>query len=162
MKEAPQKPTQKKIEYQYAGKESLTDIITKTIPKELTPTKRFSTIFGAIFLIIIIIAIIQFPFGSIVAGNTQATISVGIPWTFLEFKLDALSGSPAKPKGLILDVLLYLLIAYAIDVAINIIKNTHILSSDKDKKKYPHVFKPKPKTLAEKVTEKVIAKPIIK
>ena len=156
MKEAPKK----KVEYRFAGKESITDIIRNSIPKELTPTKRFGSIFGIIFLLVVVIAIFQFPFSSLLAGNADQTIKVGFPWTFLEFSLGEMSESPAKIKGLIFDILIYLLIAYAIDVAINIVKNAHFLKSKLEKKKYPHIFKPKPKTFAEKATEKVIAKPV--
>ena len=150
------KPIQKKVEYKHINKESLSDLISKTIPKQLIPTKRIGTIFGIIFLAVVVLAIMQFPFGSLMSGNGNIVITVGYPWHFLE--LNPSSDSPAKPKALILDLLLYLLLAYVIDVLINLLLSAPSLELEERKKKRPLVFKDRKKTIAEKLTDKIITK----
>ena len=148
--------TQTKPEYTQAGKESLSETIGKAIPKQLIPTKRMGSIFGLIILAVIILAAIQFPFGSLMSGNIDVTVNIGLPMHFLEFKL---TGETAlKPLGLILDLILYLLLAYAIDVIINLILKNPLLKSEKELKQKPAVFKDQKISLAEKVTEKIISK----
>lgn len=153
----PVKPIPKKTEYTYAGKETLSEIIGKAIPKQLIPTKKTGTIFGIIILAVIFLALFQFPFSSLMSGNTDITINIGYPWTFLQF---ALTGETAiKPFGLILDLLLYLLLAYAIDVIINLILKNPLLKTEKQLKQKPAVFKDQKISIAEKVTQKVFKEP---
>ncbi len=149
------------IKYRYAGKESLLQTLSKSIPKELKPTKKTGYAFGAIFLLVVVIALLKFPFGAMMAGNVNVSIAVGLPKTFLEFDLMDPAAPPAKINGLIIDLLLYLFLAYAIDVIINLIMNNRLMESKEERKKRPKVFKnkEKSKTIAEKVTEKVIGKP---
>ena len=148
----------KEIKYTFAGKESALQTLARSIPKELKPTKKTGYIFGTIFVIVVVIALFQFPLGAMLAGNINISIKVGLPMTFLEFSLIEPSKSPAKINGLIIDLLLYLFIAYAIDVILNLIINNHLLQSVEDKKKRPKVFqdKEKTKTLPEKIIEKSI------
>ena len=149
-------PTPQKIEYKYAGKESLSEIIGKAIPKQLIPTKRMGEIFGIIILAVIIFAAFQFPFGSLMAGNIDVTVNIGIPMHFLQFKL---TGETAlKPLGLTLDLLLYLLLAYAIDISINLILKNPLLKSESELKQKPTIFKDRKQSIAEKVTDKIIPK----
>ena len=150
------KPTPKKIQYKYAGKETMSEAIGKSIPQQFIPTKRVGTMFGLIIFAVMILAIFQFPFGSLMSGNTDVTVSIGYPWTFLEF---ALTGEAAmKPIGLTLDLLLYLLLAYAIDVSLSLILKNPLLKTETQLKQKPAVFKDRKQTIAEKVTEKVIKK----
>jgi len=162
MKEGVIKPrAPKKIKYHFAGKESLLQTLSKSIPKELKPTKKTGYAFGVIFLIVIIIALLKFPLGAMMAGNTNVSITVGIPKTFLEFDLMNPTEPPAKVNGLIIDLLLYVFLAYAIDVIINLVMNNSLMESTEERKKRPKIFKNKKesKTIAEKVTEKVVGKP---
>jgi hypothetical protein len=152
----PVKPASQKISYKYAGKETLTETIGKAIPQQLVPTKRVGTMFGLIVLAVIILAVFQFPFGSLMSGNTDVVVNIGYPWIFLEF---ALTGeAAAKPIGLILDLILYLILAYAIDVSLSLILKNPLLKSETQLKQKPAVFKDRKQTIAEKVTEKVIKK----
>jgi len=95
------------------------------------------------------------------AGNANVSITVGIPKTFLEFNLMNPEEPPVKIGGLIIDLLLYLFLAYAIDVILNLVMNNRLIESLEKKKKRPKIFKDKKetKTIAEKITEKVIGKP---
>lgn len=151
-----QKP--KPVNYKYAGKESLAQIIGKSIPKQFIPTKRIGSIFGLIFLLVIIIAAFQFPFGSLMSGNIDLTIKMGYPLPFLELELKETDTSPLKPINLILDILLYIILAYAIDVALNLILKNPLLKSKEETKKIPIVFKNKKPRILEKLTEKVAEK----
>lgn len=146
------------IKYRYAGKESFLQTLSKAIPKELKPTKKTGYIFGVIFLLIVVIALLRFPLGEMMQGNVNISIEVGIPMTFLEFNLMNPSEPPAKILGLVVDLLLYLFIAYAIDVIINLVMNNRLLESVEERKKRPKIFKNKrqSKTIAEKITDKVV------
>ncbi len=152
------KPIQKKIDYKYAGKESLREIIGKAIPKQLIPTKRIGAIFGGIFLLVIIIAGFQFPFSSLLSGNIDITIGIGYPWSFFEFELSESDTSPLKPANLLLDIFLYMVLAYAIDIALNLILKNPLLQSEKQIKQKPITFKDKAPSIREKVMEKVAGK----
>ena len=148
----------KKVNYEYAsGKETISENLGKAIPKQFIPTKRVGTIFGIIILAVIILAAIQFPFGSLMSGNTEVTVDIGYPWTFLQFELSG--ETAAKPIGLTLDILLYLLLAYAIDVIINLIIKNPLLKSENQLKQKPAVFKDQKISIAEKVTQKVLKEP---
>ena len=150
------KPQLRSPEYKYAGKESLSEIIGKAIPKQLIPTKKTGTIFGIIILAVIVLALFQFPFGALMSGNTEITIDIGYPWTFIQFDL---SGETAlKPLGLTLDLILYLLLAYAIDISINLILKNPLLKSESELKQKPTIFKDRKQSIAEKVTDKIIPK----
>jgi hypothetical protein len=155
-KEVIPKPIPKKAEYTYAGKETISEIIGRSIPKQLIPTKRVGTIFGIIILAVIILALFQFPYSSLMSGNTDVTINIGYPWTFIEFDLSG--ETTPKITGLILDILLYLILAYAIDISINLILKNPLLKSKDQLKQKPAVFKDQKPSIAEKVTDKVISK----
>jgi hypothetical protein len=110
---------QPKINYVQAEKLKTSDF-RKTIPKELIPTNRTNYIFGGLFLLVVIIGFIQFPFGSFLSGNLEISVKIGWPLVFFEFALMDLDTLPIKFGGLILDLILYFVVAYATDVAINV------------------------------------------
>jgi hypothetical protein len=148
------------VKYKFASKESFLVTLSKATPKELKPTKKTGYAFGGIFLIVVVIALLKFPIGEMMAGNANVSLEVGIPKTFLEFDLMDPAGAPAKIDGLIIDLLIYIFIAYAIDVIINLVINNRLLESKEERAKRPQIFKDKnqPKTIAEKVTKKVLGK----
>jgi len=153
-----EKVTPQKVSYKYAGKESLSKSIGKAVPKQLIPTKRVGTIFGAIFILVLIIAAFQFPFSAIMSGNIEATIQVGYPWRFLELELSETSSSPIKPLGLLLDLIIYIILAYGIDIALNLILRNSLIQSKKEAKKRPVVFKDQKSSIVEKAAEKITDK----
>ena len=153
-----QKPILKEVDYQYAGKETLGQIIGKAIPPQLIPTKRMGTIFGGIFIVVLIIAAFQFPLGSLMSGNIDFTIKIGFPWTFLELALKESDIQVVKPLGLFLDLLLYIILAYGIDVTLSLILKNPLLQSKKKIGEKPTIFKNKESSLAEKVVDKVVDK----
>ena len=147
------------IKYPYAGKEPLEDIIYKSFPRQLRPTKKTNTYLGIIFLIVLAIAFIEFPYGSLTTGNTDITIKVGYPLPFLQFNLSEIETNPLLIGGLILDLILYVFIAYLADIITNLILNNKFLISEEDSKKNPKTFEDKKdRTIAEKLTKKVVEK----
>ena len=156
-------PTQKEIKrprprYEHIGKENLGGIIKKSIPKQLIPTSRFASILGLIFLAVVILALIQFPIKKLLAGDTDIIIEIGYPFPFLELALQNPNTPPIKPLGLFLDLILYLMISYAIDVVINIIVTTKIIESKEEMKTRAKIFKNIKPTLADKAAKKVFEK----
>ena len=155
----PQAPIQKlKPTYKYAGKESLAKILRKSIPKQFIPTERFASILGLIFLAVVLLALFQFPFSKLLSGDTSIIIGIGYPLHFLELGIETATESPLRPLGLFLDIMLYLILAYTIDIVINLITDTRIIKSKEELKKQPKVFKNKKPSAADKMTQKVFAK----
>jgi len=157
-KVTPPKPVPQKVDYEYVGKESLSQDIKEAIPHQLIPTKRIGTIFGGIFIFVLIIAAFQFPFSSILSGNTDVTIDIGYPWTFLELELEESDTYPIKPINLILDLLLYIILAYGIEIALNLILKNPLLQSETKIKKKPTTFQDQKPSIIEKVAEKATEK----
>jgi len=147
-------PALNKVNYKYAGKESLGETIRKAFPEQLIPTKRINVIFGLIFLAAIIISGMQFPFNQMLSGNLDISINLGYPWHFLEFYLSDIEKSPILLVNLFLDLMLYLILAYAIDIILNLILKNSILKSEEEIEQHPTVFKDQKPTIADKVVEK--------
>jgi len=157
-KDESQKPTGTKVAYKYANKETFTDIINKSIPKQLIPNKKMATILGLIFLAVIIIALFRFPYGSLMTGNLNIIVNIGYPWPFLVLNPSAIEELPIRIINLILDILLYLILAYVINIIINLTLNNPLTKSKEEIQKRPIIFKDRKPTIAEKVTEKVVKK----
>lgn len=149
----------KKVGYSYAGKESIEEIIYKSFPRQLRPTKRTNSYFGTIFLIVLIMAFINFPYNAFMTGDTEVTINVGYPWVFLKFDLSDIEANPLQIGGLIIDLLLYFFIAYIADIFTSLILTNPLLVSKKDSKKRPKIFEDRQSTIAEKLTEKLPPSP---
>jgi len=155
-KQNPKKP----IGYKYVGGESFAQMIRKSIPKEMIPTNLTGKILGFVFLAVVIISLFQFPIGQFLKGDISVSIKVGLPRVFLEFSLSDPSKNPIKIWNLALDLFFYILIAYTIEVIINIVKGTSLFTSNKDLRKLPKTFKNRKETIAEKVTKEVFKKEV--
>jgi len=141
--ETPKKSVDKKvareIKYKTAEHQNLSEFLKKNVPKELTPTNRTGYILGFIYLAVVIIALLQFPLNQLLAGKTDITISVGIPMDFLVFEAMNPLKLPLRFGGLIVDLIIYLFIAYLIDVLIGAFFSS--LKKVKEEKERPKVFK---------------------
>jgi hypothetical protein len=156
----PTTPQKNKIDYKYIGpKESLWKIVGRSIPKELAPTKKLSYAFGIIFILVILIGIAQFPLGSLFAGIVDIKLEVGIPMKFLVFNLGTPETIPINIIALIIDMAIYLILAYAVDVALNVFLKS--MKSKKVSKGSPKVYtiKKHEEKIAEKVAKKIVKKP---
>ena len=128
-----QQPTthsaKRNVDYKYVGKETLTEIISKAFPKQLIPTKRMGTIFGLLFLLVILLAIFNFPLSALTSMETNISVTVGYPYPFLDFSLTEIEKSPLKIANLAIDMLLYLALAYIIDILISLITKNSLFKS---------------------------------
>jgi hypothetical protein len=153
-----QQPIKKiKPAYKYIGKESLASQIRNAIPKQLIPTNRFTAILGIIFLLVIILSLIQFPFSKLLSGDVTVVIKIGYPMSFLELGSDY-EKSPLQIPGLIVDLIIYLILTYIIDVTINLILSAHIFKSKEELMKKPKIYKNTDTTIADKVVKEVFKK----
>jgi hypothetical protein len=143
VKKEPPQESYKRIKptYGYANKEKISETIRKAMPKEFIATNRFAKILGLIFLIIIIMGLSQFPLEKLLSGDSDITISIGEPWIFLEFGIMNPEAPPLKPTNFLLDLILYLIISYIIDICINFITNTSIIKSEKELMAKPKIYK---------------------
>jgi len=121
------KTSKKQREYYEAKHFSITDF-KKIIPPQLVPTKRFSYIIGTIFILVIIIGIFNFPLGSMMAGNLKVKFAVGFPMDFFVIDLQNTEEMPIKFLGLIVDLIIYFVVAYAIDVALAVFLSSSFYS----------------------------------
>jgi len=159
IKPSPKKTTPQNVRYRFAGKETLAQSIRRAMPKSFIPTKKVGYIFGGIFVFVLIMALIQFPFGSLIAGDIDVSVKIGLPWTFLELKMMEPGELPLKLGNLIIDMILYLILAYAIDISINVIMASSTFKSKEERKSIPQVFKnQKPKSTSEAATKKIFKK----
>ena len=86
------------------------------------------------------------------SGNLDLSVKVGIPWTFLEFDLENPETLPVKFGGLILDLFIYLIISYALDVVINVFLSS--LTSKKTRKtKHPSMYNVPQKSTTQQIAE---------
>lgn len=152
------------VSYETIGRRGFFQKMIDSFPEEAIPTKRTPKILGIIFLIVVILGVAQFPFGGIMSGNTNISIKIGIPLTFLDFKLYSPEENPLRFWNVILDIIIYLIVAYLIDISINYFKGIRFTKTEEEKKKIPTMYKTKKdleqeknkaNTLAEKVTDKI-------
>ena len=154
VKDTASKP-KKKVEYKYAGGggNTIPDSF-RAILKRLAPTDRMAVILGFIFLAVIILALFQFPFSKLISGDMNVEVKAGYPWPFLKLGLID-PESPLQLKELFLDLIVYIILAYIIDMFIKIISKTKLVKSKEDLKKKPAIFKVQKATIADKITKKV-------
>jgi hypothetical protein len=133
------------------------DINTQsTIPKQFRPTKKLATIFIMLILAVIIFGLISFPYSSILTGTTKnIAIKIGYPLIFLELNLDNPNQFPLNLPSFMIDILLYLLIAYAIDIIINLAFNTQKTNTQPTAEP-PEDNTGKSNSIADKVTKKIL------
>jgi len=155
------------------GKTTLLKELTEIIPKQFKPTKKTNSIFTTIIVIVIGIGVINailpimdisFDMNSEEAKEFKLDIKVGLPLEFF-----GNGGEDEKIKmnitNLIIDLLLYILVAYILDVIINFLFSIKIGPTANELKKKPKEVKFQEKGTTEKVTEKAVekvAKKIIK
>ena len=152
-----QKQVVKKVDYKDASKKSPIKKIKETFPKPLIPTKRFGKILGIIFVLVLIIAGIQFPFASFMSGNMDATIDIGYPLPFLELGLQGEGDFPFLPINFILDFLIYIILAYIIDIFLKLILESQLFKSKEKIKETPAIFKNQNQTAPEKIQTTPVA-----
>jgi len=142
-------------------KETVADDLGRVLPKEFIPTTLMNNALIGIVLLVIIIGMISFPFGGLMNRNTDSIFGVGWPWIFLNFGL-ADAGSLVYWGNLILDLLVWVVLSYVINVTWNVFymriwkrERNEIEKEEAGivKVKKPKIVKP---GIAEKLAEKVV------
>jgi len=147
------------VEYSYAGeKDSFTKSFARALPAGAKPTSKTGYFLSGIFLLVVILGMFNSNIFSLIGGSPNASIKIGIPLTFLDFELSDTTGdSVVKVGNMIIDLLIYIFLAYILDILVNMIFHAKFLKSKEDIAKVPQVYedRQKPKSVAEKVTKKV-------
>ena len=94
------------------------------IPKELRGTGRIEWIFVIIFLSVLIIHLFNFPLKEFLNGNAKGEFKGGWPMNFFILDFENLGENPLLIWPLLINLTVYLLMAYMIDVLLNYIKKT--------------------------------------
>lgn len=136
----PQKITEK-IDYKDITKKSIIEKIKETFPKKLIPTKYFGKILILIFILVFVVAGFNFPFASLMAGNTDITINVGYPLPFFKLELTNNEGSAFLVLNFLLDSVIYLILTYIMNIFLNLILQSKLFNLKDKSKKSPTVFK---------------------
>ena len=136
----PQRNFTKKQKHFYKAKRFSFQDFKDSIPEELIPTKKTNYIFGGIFILIIIIGLFSFPLSEMMDGETELKFGFGVPLKFFVLDTKNMEEVPIKFFPLIFDLIIYIILAYVIDITINISAKTFDIKSKKSKIK---VFKPK-------------------
>lgn len=147
------------VEYQSIGTSRFRSFFQHSFPKEMIPSNRTGTFLGGIFILVIIAALLNFPLNSFLKGDLSIPIEVGVPWSFLVFDLLNPTASPLKIKEFTWSILLYLFIAYLIEVAINYMLTMDIFKSKKEKAQIPVFFKDVKENMAGKLTKEIFGGP---
>ncbi len=148
--------TSQKVDYESADKEPLSKTIGEVFPMGLRPTKKINAIFIIIFIGVLVISAMQFPLSDVMNGQFDAAIKIGFPMHFLKLSLLVPSDSHILFTNLILDLLIYLALAYLIDIALNFVMNGLSLSNTSKLNQKPVVFDNQTPTVADKITEKIL------
>jgi hypothetical protein len=147
------------VEYQSIGISRLKKLLQHTFPKELIPSNRTGSFLGSIFVVVIVASLFRFPLNEFLSGNLEVQVGVGYPWSFLVFDLLNPMKSPLMIKEFIWSLLLYLFLAYLIEVFINYTLRLEIFKSKKEKNEKPKFFKDVKETAAGRLTKKIFGGP---
>jgi len=144
--------------YKYAGTNTLAQILRRVLPKQFIITSRFTKILELIFLATIILALVTFPFGKMLSGDSNITIGIGYPLPFLELQIEDPTEPPIRALNLLIDIILFSLLSYIIDVLINFITDTKLLKSKEELKKQPKTYRRLRPGGGDKIAKKIFQK----
>ncbi len=94
------------------------------IPESWKPTKVTTNALSIIFVLVLIIGITKFPLSSLMSGNLDKSFSIGIPLPFLELSFSGETSNPLHIFNFIIDLLIYFILAYLIDIGFHAVKNS--------------------------------------
>lgn len=126
----------KEEEYFDSNKNSFQNFL-KTHPY-FNATSKTGKSFGTIFVLVVIFGLVFVNWSSLFSLNQNVSIKIGIPLTFFEINLTTPETLPIIWLGLIIDMIIYLLLAYIIDVLCNYLT---IKVKDSREKKKPEMYK---------------------
>lgn len=129
----------KGVEYKQIKRFDLKKFFNKKLPDYMKPTQLTAELVGAVVILVVLFSLLTFPYGAIIKGQTDVRIKVGLPLSFLVFNLENVEENPLKPVGLIIDLLIYLVIAYILEIIIKLSLRAHKLIP-KDESEKPVVY----------------------
>jgi len=138
------------LEYKKADPIFRKQRIKEFIREDLIPTVRTNYIFIGIFVLVIIFGVVAFPYDRLLGGNmNELKISLGYPLIFFEFDLGSFDYTqPFRFLGLIVDLIIYIIISYLLDILITAIEKAYITYVNSSKTRYiPQLYKEKPEIL---------------
>lgn len=141
------------IDYDYVGKgQEITE--DKKFKRFLAPNAKISNGFVIVFLIVILVTASRFPAGAFLSGDLEATVSIGYPFIF---SILSISGNSTYFRFglLLLDIVIWCLIAYIINVIFNALSGVKIFKKKSETSKSPTVFKDQNFSAPVKIAEKV-------
>jgi len=124
------------VEYQFAG-DSLLKRIRKGFPKQMIPTKITGYLLFGFFLLSLLPSLFTFPMGKMLAGDVDFAIEVGYPWPFFVMEILNPQKQPLVVSGFVYDLLLFLLVAYALEIAFNYFITAPFMKSSKERSIMP-------------------------
>ena len=127
--------TKEPLKYENKFKRKKENLLKETFPPILIPTKRTETYFEVIIAIAILISVIELLSGNIMSGNLESDINIGYPLPMISMSFQGEDDSIFKFGNLVLDLLIYLAIAYMIDITIG------LMFQKGEKKKNGHTVK---------------------
>ena len=129
------------LEYKHADSIFKKERIKDFIADDLMPTERMNYILIGIFVLVIILGFVQFPIGSFLTGNIDGlSISVGYPLGFFELRLDSGFDNPFKFLPLLVDMIIYSLFSYLIDILITALRKAFMRSNNLEENKKARIF----------------------
>jgi|APSaa5957512622_1039677.scaffolds.fasta_scaffold87416_2 hypothetical protein len=143
----------KPLRYEKQPRKKGGNILKDTFPPILIPTKRTETYFEVIIAVAILISVIELLSGDIMGGSMGSDINIGYPLPMISMSFEGESDSIFKFGNLVLDFLIYLAIAYMLDILIGLMfqkntkkKNKHTLKTLKPIKNFTKKDENKDKT----------------
>ena len=145
--------------------------LAKSIPPQFKATQKTSYFFSTIFAIVVAIGIINslMPLMNMDLSFTPETskndtkafelnVNVGIPLSFFGSDTETGSKINMSPFNFVIDLILYLILAYLMDVILNFMFTLKIIPSKEELKQKPKEIQIQKKGIAEKTTEKIAEK----
>lgn len=100
----------------------IVEAIKTTIPKDFFPTSKLvAEVFGIIFIIALLWSVVGTNIWEMGSAGADLSVDIGWPWGFLTLSAEESEGLPINFWNLILDMLLYLVVAYVVSVVITVI-----------------------------------------
>ncbi len=147
------------VEYKRAEKITW-ESIKEEIPEQLIPKKKMIYIFEAIFVIILLIQVLLFPWGKMFSPQSLESgleLSFGWPMHYFIMSFNSPEKMPIKFLGLLIDSLIYLIISYFIEIILNYLKTRDItqiaLGNEDFVKAKPKIVIPKKRIFSNELQE---------
>ena len=122
MKKSNNSEIERKIDYHKADSVFSKQNLSEFFSRNFIPTKRMNYFLIGILVIVLLIGLARFPLNSFLSGDIDnLKIQVGYPLDFMVIYLSEPQGQPFHFGALIVDLIIYLVIAYIFDIFISLV-----------------------------------------